>query len=578
MNRNENINRRIVFVYAVQDDTFQNKDRTKFFDFIIPIIPVINSANSYEVLLKLVNESMLPLQISNDYMMKVSAYIDDMRILLNIFNEFLLYKYSLTREQGLNLSDEKIFSIIVYKNLDPKGFSELQDGKGIIVRAFEDKEAFQRRKASGFTEQIFKLTLEQLIKEYGISAVLSEYVRENRLVTCMLENGFIDESYANYINYFYGVSICENDMNFVIGVRNHEKNDYWYRFYDVKAVVDKLAWFEFGQKEILSFEILEYLLENEVDFFKCHKLMEQLQDGTADSKKFIDQFIQITRHIEIFVKKICKNYPAAWKELCIGESSAKLQELIIAYAELEDLKNMDCYTGEEPGCINRFFCEHESILFDLRNVDGKRIEKVIELCNIKFVDLQCAGVNDALLYYIFDNNYYCMNPQMIRKIVKLTSPKCAEKLPKAHYTTILQSKYYPLIDRIHQNFAEYIRNVCLQEPDNVSEESDVVAQMISRLVDEPELCEALIDKENIMISDIEECCRGKADMGKWNVKRIWDYLLKQKKVQLSVHNITSCYKVLGMREELMDYLREEAENIRNLPDVEMLPVELKERM
>lgn len=127
-----------------------------------------------------------------------------------------------------------------------------------------------------------------------------------------------------------------------------------------------------------------------------------------------------------------------------------------------------------------------------------------------------------------------------------------------------------------RNFAEYVKNVCLQEADNVSEESDIVVQMLSRLIDEPDLCEALIDKENIVVSDIEECCKGKIHIKGRNVKRIWNYLLKRRKVQLSVQNIVSCYKVLGMSEKLMNYLREEAENVRNLPDVETLPTELKE--
>ncbi|MBD5461704.1 MAG: hypothetical protein HDR24_01390 [Lachnospiraceae bacterium] len=127
-----------------------------------------------------------------------------------------------------------------------------------------------------------------------------------------------------------------------------------------------------------------------------------------------------------------------------------------------------------------------------------------------------------------------------------------------------------------KKFCRYVKNVCLQEADNVSEESDIVVQMLSRLIDEPDLCEALIDKENIMVSDIEECCKGKIHIKGRNVKRIWNYLLKRRKVQLSVQNIVSCYKVLGMSEELMDYLREEAENIRNLFDAETLPTELKE--
>ena len=36
------------FLYLIKDDIFVSKDRTKFFDFIIPIIPVVDSSNSYD--------------------------------------------------------------------------------------------------------------------------------------------------------------------------------------------------------------------------------------------------------------------------------------------------------------------------------------------------------------------------------------------------------------------------------------------------------------------------------------------------------------------------------------------------
>ncbi len=42
---------KITFVYAVRDDLFQEEtERTKFFDFLIPVIPVINFTNSGEVM------------------------------------------------------------------------------------------------------------------------------------------------------------------------------------------------------------------------------------------------------------------------------------------------------------------------------------------------------------------------------------------------------------------------------------------------------------------------------------------------------------------------------------------------
>ena len=49
LNNYDKIHSKIVFVYAVKDDIFRDEDRTKFFDFIIPVVPIINSTNSGEV-------------------------------------------------------------------------------------------------------------------------------------------------------------------------------------------------------------------------------------------------------------------------------------------------------------------------------------------------------------------------------------------------------------------------------------------------------------------------------------------------------------------------------------------------
>lgn len=57
LNNYDAIKHRIVFVYAVKDDIFKDADRTKFFDFIIPVIPVINSTNSGDILLKMLEKA-----------------------------------------------------------------------------------------------------------------------------------------------------------------------------------------------------------------------------------------------------------------------------------------------------------------------------------------------------------------------------------------------------------------------------------------------------------------------------------------------------------------------------------------
>ncbi len=83
----------IVFVYAVRDDIFSKEDRTKFFDFIIPVIPVINSTNSGEILLQRLQEAKangIEHDISQGFVLDIAPFISDMRI-LQIFTTSLLF-------------------------------------------------------------------------------------------------------------------------------------------------------------------------------------------------------------------------------------------------------------------------------------------------------------------------------------------------------------------------------------------------------------------------------------------------------------------------------------------------------
>lgn len=46
INESKIVGRNVVFMYAVKDDIFINEERTKFFDYITTVIPVINPSNS----------------------------------------------------------------------------------------------------------------------------------------------------------------------------------------------------------------------------------------------------------------------------------------------------------------------------------------------------------------------------------------------------------------------------------------------------------------------------------------------------------------------------------------------------
>lgn len=95
INNSQQIKRHIIFLYAIRDNMFIDKDRSKFFDFIVPIIPVINPTNAYDLIRKnYINENInkeLNNQIDDIFLNQISLYFDDLRLVTNIFNEFELY-------------------------------------------------------------------------------------------------------------------------------------------------------------------------------------------------------------------------------------------------------------------------------------------------------------------------------------------------------------------------------------------------------------------------------------------------------------------------------------------------------
>ena len=136
-NRKANNKPKLVFFYLVKDDLFESQERTKFFDFIIPVVPVVTASNSHDMLKKLLTEMCEYDSLDKTFLFNISLYLDDMRLINNICNEYLTYKETLSK---LPLEREKIFSMVVYKNIFPKDFSLLQRNQGYLYELLNSKE------------------------------------------------------------------------------------------------------------------------------------------------------------------------------------------------------------------------------------------------------------------------------------------------------------------------------------------------------------------------------------------------------------------------------------------------------
>lgn len=146
INNDESMKRKPVrFVYAVKDDIFSSEDRMKFFDFIIPVVPIANQTNIGDILLKklkISNRTGNIHSISNDFVFDVELLIPDMRTVHGIYDDFVMYKSLLKNGQGLNLADQEVFAMVLLKNIQPSMFADLQNEKGIIKEVLDNRKKY----------------------------------------------------------------------------------------------------------------------------------------------------------------------------------------------------------------------------------------------------------------------------------------------------------------------------------------------------------------------------------------------------------------------------------------------------
>lgn len=133
VNENAGVKRTIRFLYALRDDMFINTDRTKFFEFIIPVIPIINTSNSIDMVLKQGRRLELDGRLDRRFLREVSRYLNDLRLIQNIFNEYTIYSANLKTDGENLLDDNKLLAVLIYKNVFPRDFEELHRGAGILA-------------------------------------------------------------------------------------------------------------------------------------------------------------------------------------------------------------------------------------------------------------------------------------------------------------------------------------------------------------------------------------------------------------------------------------------------------------
>ncbi|MEE7525102.1 hypothetical protein G8O16_17395 [Enterobacter roggenkampii] len=626
------------FIYLLRDDIFISKDRTKFFDYIIPVIPVVDSSNSYDQFISHFEGGGILKLFNERFLQGMSLYIDDMRILKNIYNEFQVYYNKLNTTE---LDCNKMLAIIAYKNIFPRDFSELQLNQGMVYSIFSEKDNLiieeikkiekdisdrkkeieaindeilnssqevdaiydkelsrynnhphynqaekadiEKRRAArkenvenkfnGKIEEINELIsrsreslvdsrnkrLKEVITRENIDEIFkltyTNEIGEERdfneiksseyfdLLKYLIRDGYIDETYTDYMTYFYENSLSRTDKMFLRSITDQKGKEFTYQLKNPKLVVARLREVDFEQEEALNFDLLAYLLQTPAQVNLIKRLFKQLKKDRR--VEFIRGYFETERAQPVFINRLNTQWPEFFSyALTESEFSAdwvKLYSIGTFYYSannaIEAINIDDCLT------------DYISDSVDYLAISEPKVDKLIsgfKLLNVSFVSIKFENANKVLFDAVYQHSLYDINfanlTLMLSKVYTLDSE---DDIRHKNYTLVMSQPDSPLASYVNNHISNYLDMVLSSCDGSIVDDEVIVLSVLNNEGISDEQKGQYINALKTFVTSLSEV----------ESESLWSSLLDKDRIVCSEENIVSYFEhVDGLDKTLIEFI------------------------
>ncbi len=641
-------NRTLRFLYLLRDDIFESKERIKFFDYILPVIPVVDNSNSYDKLKEFLETTKGYEQIKDVFLRKLCLFIDDMRVLKNIGNEYLVYSSKL---ENTKPDQNKMLAMVTYKNIFPKDYADLQQGKGYVNTVFENSTLFRASVIQNYENKIMELknkrdiiesehlkdekelemVKERMFNDYRqiptyqraydeakkkyelwvseeypirknalidgkekcldeIDEEIETYQREKALVEkkalaelisdqneellvtimfvndigkketfdavkssryfgllkYLLSRGYIDETYKDYMTFFYENSMVASDKHFLREVMYRKEIEWDYHIADASTVIDNMDIFDFEWKGTLNFDLLAWLLKTDKHEDKLLQLIKQIK--ARKSFEFVALFYQRTEEKKRFVSLVNTLWPSYFSEAVKTVPKGHLDDYSIdtlMYTPLNVLQQVD-----DTKILSEYISERGEFIIRNHDEQADELMKAFEVLDIVFIMLPACCEN-ILFDRIYESNRYVLNRHNL-DVLLLSKYKVEWSIKKIQYLSLVLSQpKQPLYLYVKQNLRNFLSMLLETKGVRFMDESADVVQVLNALEGEDEVGKKLIHALEIIIEDLSQVLSV-------SYKK---ELLDVGKVKYSEDNILNAFVSLGLSDETIDFINSNESDI-----------------
>lgn len=401
-------------------------------------------------------------------------------------------------------------------------------------------------------------SLVQLSEKIDHSIVFNE-IENEKLIIYLIKNGYLNENYHDYISFFYAGLISKEDRDFLFSIKNRDALDFKFKLSKTDNLIKKIRLKEFEYKETLNCCLLDLLLIKRATYIEqFNSLFSQICNKSSSSLLFIDCYISVGLNMELFVKELHLNWYDFWQYIVIesGYSDEKKDiylNLILTYLEIEGIKNQNV-----AGSLSNYISTKKDFISYFSEINDKKVKSILDVLNIKFSNLEYPVNESSVFDYIYENNHYQVNKELINLILqKKGNIENISQTEVANYTSISSSNCKLLIKYVNENIQDYITNVFLQLPNNTQESEESIIFLLNNEDIDIESRQEIIDVSDHKISSLSNIL----NIG------IKAYLISFSKTKANWDNIIHYYSIVEEKfdDNLIDFLEDE-ENYIQLSD------------
>lgn len=630
INANAGVKRQIRFLYALRDNMFKSTERTKFFEFIIPVIPIINSSNSIDKIIEQGERLSLDERLDRQFLREVSRYLNDLRLIQNVFNEYAVYVKNLETDEENTLDPNKLLAILIYKNVLPGDFEELHREKGHLAKILNkhddlissaetryklqiseleqkisdaekkvpsDLDELRRIYATALIAKIprnyteiqfsggrhpiqsiwdhpdFEVLLEDQqiwcfspqnqrnrINLNGLQAEVnknktyqerkneiecksdefkdnaSKIIRELRakisslrltkfneiirtditaveelfqafgesgeLVKFLVLEGFLDDTYYQYTSLFHSGRLSPNDNKFLIQIRAFNNPEPDFQIDNPKEVIAAMRDDDFRQNFVLNTILVDCLLSEPSEYSQQNtKLLKFISSNFEECDAFFATFYERGKCVSDLMSKLLKTWPDFISAALQSSNKITHVAMLIAHLPEVSLKSLQSNNSD----ILDFISNNLSGILDL-GVDFN--PERLKLLSFETQELEHIKPYPAIAKILTDEGLYQVSISNIefifRNVLGLPS---ADKLATSHYTTIMSSGNETLINKVKDDFENYLNNILLELENNSEEDVSAIIEVLNHDDIESDHLEAFVERQSINLPSLENVPR-----------------------------------------------------------------------